>query len=96
MNIAEDTSMVSSMDNDTPSHAESLEPLADGTSGRTSSLQDSQEGAGPGELPNGSYGRKPNWNGGHGPPFQEPHPSASVHLLHQHPHLVRAPGVSLG
>lgn len=87
MNVAEDTSIVSSMDND--SLAGSQDPLPDSGPARAGSLQDSQEGSAPGDTPNGSlpHSRKPLWNGAHGP-YQEPHPPSSIHLLHQHPHLV--------
>lgn len=91
MNIAEDTSIVSSMDNDTPSQAGSQEPVSESNPARAGSTQDSQEGVSLGETPNGSlpHSRKPLWNGTHGP-YQEPPPPSSVHLLHQHPHLVNS------
>ena len=90
MNVAEEASIVSSLDNDTPSQAESQDPLPDAASGRTGSLQDSQDGVALGEASNGSlpHMRKGHWTGAMGPPYQEPHPGAPSHLLHQHPHLV--------
>ena len=89
MNVAEDTSIVSSLDNDTPSQTGSQDLLPESGPARAGSLQDSQEGSAPGETPNGSlpHSRKPLY-GAHGP-YQEPHPPTSLHLLHQHPHLVR-------
>lgn len=89
VNVAEDTSLVSSLDNDTPSQAESQDPLVDSFSGQTSQ-QDPQEVLSSGEMSNGSvpYSRKSMWNGGHGPPYQDSHNGNAGPLLHQHPHLV--------
>lgn len=90
MNLAEDSSILGSMDNDNMSQAGSLEPAADSGSARNSGLHEPSEAGPTGELPNGSHihSRKPMWNGGHGGPYQEGHPTTAAHLLHQHPHLV--------
>lgn len=89
--MAEDTSIVSSADNDTPSQAGSQENPGEPPSARAGSLQDPQDGISSSEMSNGSlpHSRKPHWNGGHGPAHQDSHPATPVHLLHQHPHLVK-------